>query len=433
MSYYKIVPKTGYSKMKTHHDVAYRHLTNALEHDEKPSGDKAKALSYYRAGLKELEKGVSVDTRGKDQEENAKIEKLRDKMITNIELCQARITILTKPASPTSSLPSSLTRQPLGSVKKSSSTDQSDKRPHTNSSNFKGVDPNMVQAILDDVIDSGPAVQWDDVVGLDLPKRTLEEIVILPALRPELFTGLRSPAKGLLLFGPPGNGKTMIAKAVANKSQCTFFCISASSLTSKWHGESEKLVKALFAVARDRQPSIIFIDEVDSILGRRKENEHDAMRRLKNEFLLSFDGMQSSEDDRILVMAATNRPEEIDEAALRRFVQRIYVPLPQFEARRAIITNLLRKHRHSLSNNQLNQLSKKTDNYSASDLTALARDAAFGPIRGMNAVEVSLVPTEQVRPISYEDFIQSMKTIRPSVSPDTLSTLQTWSKQYGAT
>lgn len=230
----------------------------------------------------------------------------------------------------------------------------------------------------------GAPVQWEDVVGQDTAKQALQEMVILPSLRPELFTGLRSPARGLLLFGPPGNGKTLLARAVATECQATFFSISAASLTSKYVGEGEKLVRALFAVARELQPSIIFIDEVDSLLAERSSNEHEASRRLKTEFLVEFDGLPTNaESDRVIVMAATNRPQELDEAALRRFPKRVYVALPDKDTRALMLRRLLSKQGCQFGDKDLGRLASLTEGYSASDLTALAKDAALGPIRGI--------------------------------------------------
>ncbi|XP_042308295.1 spastin isoform X2 [Sceloporus undulatus] len=261
---------------------------------------------------------------------------------------------------------------------------------------FRNVDSNLANLILSEIVDSGPSVKFDDIAGQELAKQALQEIVILPSLRPELFTGLRAPARGLLLFGPPGNGKTMLAKAVAAESNSTFFNISAASLTSKYVGEGEKLVRALFAVARELQPSIIFIDEVDSLLCERREGEHDASRRLKTEFLIEFDGVQSSGEDRILVMGATNRPQELDDAVLRRFIKRVYVSLPNEETRLLLLKNLLSKQGNPLTQKELAQLARMTEGYSGSDLTALAKDAALGPIRELKPEQVKNMSASEV-------------------------------------
>lgn len=165
--------------------------------------------------------------------------------------------------------------------------------------------------------------------------------------------------------------------------QATFFSISAASLTSKYVGDGEKMVRALFAIARELQPSIIFIDEVDSLLSERSNNEHEASRRLKTEFLVEFDGLPSNpENERVVIMAATNRPQELDEAALRRFTKRVYVTLPDAQTRAELLKKLLQKQNCSLSSAEMTRLAALTEGYSASDLTALAKDAALGPIRG---------------------------------------------------
>ncbi|XP_034464977.1 spastin isoform X2 [Hippoglossus hippoglossus] len=305
--------------------------------------------------------------------------------------------------------------------------------PKRDLKNFKNVDSKLASLILNEIVDSGASVSFEDIAGQDLAKQALQEIVILPALRPELFTGLRSPARGLLVFGPPGNGKTMLAKAVAAESNATFFNISAASLTSKYVGEGEKLVRALFAVARELQPSVIFIDEVDSLLCERREGEHDASRRLKTEFLIEFDGVQSGGDERVLVMGATNRPQELDEAVLRRFAKRIYVALPDEQTRFTLLKNLLGKHGNPLSKNELSCLSKKTAGYSGSDLTSLAKDAALGPIRELGPDQVRCMAANEMRNIKIKDFEDSLKRIKPSVSPTTLKMYIEWNKDFGDT
>ncbi|CAN0402844.1 unnamed protein product [Lampetra planeri] len=299
--------------------------------------------------------------------------------------------------------------------------------------NLRNVDSKLASLILNEIVDSVLSVQWDDIAGQELAKQALQEIVILPSLRPELFTGLRAPAKGLLLFGPPGNGKTMLAKAVASESSATFFNISAASLTSKYVGEGEKLVRALFSVARELQPSIIFIDEVDSVLCERREGEHEASRRLKTEFLVEFDGVQSSGEDRVLVMGATNRPQELDEAVLRRFSKRIYVSLPEEETRLKLLTRLLGKHGNPLSHADRAHLARITEGYSGSDLTALAKDAALGPIRELDPEQVKNMSANEVRNIRTSDFEDSLKKIKRSVNIVTLEGYMKWNSDYGDT
>ncbi|XP_005099700.2 spastin isoform X1 [Aplysia californica] len=296
---------------------------------------------------------------------------------------------------------------------------------------LKNVDKKLADTILSEIVDQGPSVTFSDIAGQDTAKQALQEIVILPAFRPELFTGLRAPARGLLLFGPPGNGKTLLAKAVANESKSVFFNISASSLTSKWVGEGEKLVRTLFTAARQLQPSIIFIDEIDSLLCERREGENDASRRLKTEFLVQFDGVASSAEDKILVMGATNRPQELDDAVLRRFPKRVYVMMPDCPTRRAMLSHLLSKHGNPLSQKELDGLAKHTEGYSGSDLNALAKDAALGPIRELSVTEVKEMDANRVRSIQLNDFRDSLKRIRRSVPLETIARYESWNREYG--
>ncbi|ORY39273.1 P-loop containing nucleoside triphosphate hydrolase protein [Rhizoclosmatium globosum] len=172
----------------------------------------------------------------------------------------------------------------------------------------------MYEAIMNEVVDGGKDVTWDDIAGLDHAKKTIQEVVVWPMSRPDIFYGIRAPPKGLLLFGPPGTGKTLIGKCIATQSGAKFFSISSSSLTSKWVGDGEKMVRALFAVARVHQPSL---------LTQRTDGEVESTRRIKTEFLVQFDGCGTSSEDRILLIGATNRPHEIDEAARRRFRKKL--------------------------------------------------------------------------------------------------------------
>lgn len=226
---------------------------------------------------------------------------------------------------------------------------------------LKGVDENIIERILSEIVDKKQDTKWDDIAGLEDVKQAINEIVIYPMQNPQLFTGLLAPAKGLLLFGPPGTGKTLIGKCIATESGATFFSISASSLTSKWIGEQEKMVRALFTIARILQPSVVFIDEIDSLLTQRAENEHDSSRRLKTEFLVQFDGVATGSEDRLLIVGATNRPQELDDAARRRFTKRIYVPLPCKAAREQIVRNLMKKHKNSLTEDCIKYINQKTE------------------------------------------------------------------------
>ncbi|KAL7662142.1 hypothetical protein ACMYSQ_001493 [Aspergillus niger] len=307
----------------------------------------------------------------------------------------------------------------------------------------KGVDVMAARQILNDIVVRGDEVHWDDIAGLDGAKKALKEAVVYPFLRPDLFSGLREPARGMLLFGPPGTGKTMLARAVATESKSTFFSVSASTLTSKWHGESEKLVRALFGLAKALAPSIIFVDEIDSLLSARSSGtENEASRRSKTEFLIQWSDLQRAaagreqkdkkigDASRVLVLAATNMPWDIDEAARRRFVRRQYIPLPEHDVREQQLRKLLSHQVHELSDEDIEVLVQVTEGFSGSDMTALAKDAAMGPLRNLGEALLH-TPMDQIRPIRFQDFQASLLSIRPSVSKEGLQEYEEWARQFG--
>lgn len=242
-----------------------------------------------------------------------------------------------------------------------------------------------------EIYQESPNVFFDDIVALDEAKRLLCEAIQLPLRFPALFTGLLRPWKGILLHGPPGTGKTLLARAVATECSTTFFNISASTLVSKWRGDSEKLVRALFELARYHAPSTVFLDEIDSILGARggEGQEHEASRRMKTELLIQMDGMvaggnngsssSSKGTQQVFVMAASNMPWDLDVALLRRLEKRVLVPLPVKEAREA----MLRKHlfTRAASDVDYGDLATRMDGYSGADLELVCRESAMRPVR----------------------------------------------------
>ena len=288
---------------------------------------------------------------------------------------------------------------------------------------------------MDSILEGDPNVKWDDIAGLVEVKKILNETIVLPTLRPDIFSGLYAPSKGILLYGPPGTGKTLLAKAVATECKSTFFSISASTLTSKWMGEGEKLMRGLFALALEKAPSVIFFDEIDSIMGARGGNEHEASRRLKTEFLVQFDGVSGaaqSEGKNLLVLAATNRPQDLDEAALRRLTRRIYIPLPDYDARKAIIESKISKINHEIDENGTNEVIKMTNGYSCADMQAMIKEAAMQPVRELPPDELLKIKDKNaIRPLKVSDFEIAIINQAPSVSASTIKEFDDWRKDKG--
>ncbi|RZC73839.1 hypothetical protein C5167_049324 [Papaver somniferum] len=256
-------------------------------------------------------------------------------------------------------------------------------------------------------------VEFDSIGGLDKVKQALHELVILPLRRPELFAGkLLSPQKGVLLYGPPGTGKTMLAKAIAKESGAVFINVRVSNLMSKWFGDAQKLVAAVFTLAHKLQPAIIFIDEVDSFLGQRRSTDHEALTNMKTEFMALWDGFTTDQNARVMVLAATNRPSELDEAILRRLPQAFEIGYPGRAERVQILKVILKdeKVEEDLDFDHISSLCG--ERYTGSDLLELCKQAAYFPVRDLLSDEKNGKRSDTPRPLSQADLEKVLATSR---------------------
>ncbi|XP_056259646.1 katanin p60 ATPase-containing subunit A-like 2 isoform X1 [Seriola aureovittata] len=312
-------------------------------------------------------------------------------------------------------------------------------------SGFSGMSGEMTElaAIISrDIYLHSPNVRWEDIVSLEDAKRLVKEAVVYPIKYPQLFTGILSPWKGLLLYGPPGTGKTLLAKAVATECKTTFFNISASSIVSKWRGDSEKLVRVLFELARYHAPSTIFLDELESVMGQRGTSmggEHEGSRRMKTELLVQMDGLAKSED-LVFVLAASNLPWELDHAMLRRLEKRILVSLPQSPARQAMISHWL-PPLNSTGGVELRTeldyetLAKGMEGYSGSDIRLVCKEAAMRPVRKIfdalesHQDEDTDLPTIQLETVTTADFLEVLAHTKPSAR-NLMDRYTAWEREY---
>jgi katanin p60 ATPase-containing subunit A1 len=319
----------------------------------------------------------------------------------------------------------------------------------------KGPDTDLIQMLERDCIDRAPQVTWDSIAGLEQAKSLLEEAVVLPLVMPDYFQGIRRPWKGVLMFGPPGTGKTLLAKAVATQCSTAFFNVSASTMASKYRGDSEKLVRLLFEMARFYAPTVIFFDEIDALGSRRGgDSEHESSRRVKAEMLVQMDGVGSNTQadpdvdpdappplpKQVMVLGATNRPWDLDDALRRRLEKRIYIALPEPVGRTQLFEINLKEVKKGDDVN-VAELVNRTEGYSGADVTNVCRDAAMMPLRkrmakarqeGISLAKIQSLKDEVDVPVTHADLLEAIRNVSKSVGSEDLQHFTDWMKEFGS-
>jgi katanin p60 ATPase-containing subunit A1 len=322
-------------------------------------------------------------------------------------------------------------------------------------------DVELIDTVERDILESRVNVAWDCIAGLSEAKQLLQEAVVLPLWIPDHFRGIRRPWKGVLMFGPPGTGKTMLAKAVASECNTVFFNVSASTLASKWRGESEKMVRILFEMARHYAPSTIFFDEIDSLAGKRGgDGEHETSRRVKTELMVQMDGVGGDDDDdtesdansenpigagrkTVIVLAATNMPWDLDEALRRRLEKRIYIALPDAASREELFR--LNMKGVEVLGVDFADLARSSAGYSGADVANVCRDASMMSVRrimetarkqGLGKEQMQALLKEQKEALNTavtgEDFATALTKVNRSVSDNDLKRYSEWMAEFGS-
>jgi katanin p60 ATPase-containing subunit A1 len=312
-----------------------------------------------------------------------------------------------------------------------------------------GEERKFVPMIMSDVVSkTAQSIDFSDIVGLEGAKALLNETVVWPLILPQLFTGIREPWRGVLLFGPPGTGKTLLAKAVAGQNGSTFFNCSTATLVSKFRGESEKIVRCLFCLAKHHSPSVVFLDEVDALVGTRgAEGEHEASRRFKTELFVQIDGIVAGgsieEPCLVTVLAASNNPWDLDEAMRRRLEKRIFVGIPDESVRKQMFT----KHVESMGmaggegvdSRLMDILADRTEGYSGADIELVCREAKMKCMRrlleNIDVEELVDATGEEggggggEASVTDEDLVQALEGVKRTVR--NVDEYEKWERKYG--
>lgn len=390
-------------------------LDRAIELDQR--GMKNEACQYYLKASKILIKLAN----------SASLPSVRKHYFNRAQECVDRVRYLSgikkKSAGPVDGLatPPTMDSTPAESITVASTKPEQD---------LDDDEKRLQEMISDTIISERPNVKMTEVAGLDDAKQAINDAILTPLKHPELFKGkARQPWRGILFYGPAGCGKTLIAKAVASEVNATFFNVSAANIVSKWLGESERLVMHLFQLARKNQPAIVFIDELDSIGVSRSGDDVGGERRMKTQLLTELQGLASNHDDRVTVIGATNLPWEIDFALRSRFEKRIHVPLPNTEARAAI----LEIHMEDIEVSptlDFEEMADLTEGYSGRDISIVCREAAMEPIRDLQ--RTGRLDDEReildIRPVSRDDFLSAIENIRPATPPEDVRRYIDWAE-----
>ena len=325
--------------------------------------------------------------------------------------------------------------------------------------NGNGPDTDLIEMVEREVVEMNPNVNFDDIAELESAKRALTEAVVLPLLMPDFFVGLRRPWKGVLLYGPPGTGKTLLAKALATQGKTTFFNVSPTTFASKWKGESEKLVRILFEMARFYAPSTIFIDEVDSVGTKRTDGENESSKKVLTEMLVQMDGISELNSDKnndkennnnkeikpkfVMVLGATNLPWDLDDALRRRFEKRIYISLPNKVGRKQMFNINFKGIKLDKSVN-IDELVEKTKGYSGHDIASVCREASLmnmrqkimngddGVFNIMEAANNETFIEGLDAPVTQKDILTAIKNISKSVSQKDIKKFEEWTQLFAS-